>query len=613
MKLLLSLFVSVTILTSISFGLTIGQINGPRYLSPYAGQNVTGIRGIVTAKGPSGFFLRSVEEDLRSDASNSIYVFGSTFLRNITVGNLIALDATVAEYRSSTAYIYLTELTNARNLKILSSLNPVVPIAIGQNFATYPPAQQFSGFDNGDVLSIPNNSSQISVKNPVLDPTQYGLDFWESLSGELVSIQGLTAISKPNSFGDTWITGSWNVTGRNGRGGMTMTDRDSNPEAILIGAPLDGSDNPADIRLGDSLEDITGVVTQAFGFYRILPLTSLAVAGTKIPASVAPTTLLSNGTSCNQLSMGAYNVENLTPTSTILPSIAKHIVEYLKAPTIMFLQEIQDDNGAVNDGVVSANLTLTTLVNSIKAQSNITYAYATVNPVSNSDGGEPGGNIRVAYLYQPSRIRLHNANPGSSTDANAVSLGSDGIPELKYNPGRIDPLSAAWSASRKPLAAAWETLDGRNVFYTVNVHFGSKGGGSSIHGDLRTPVNGGVANRLMQANVTADFISQILALSPSAKIITAGDFNEFSFAPPLISFVSLSGLQELDEVAKTPVEERYTYLYDMNCQQLDHIFVSPSLAARPVGLEHIHVNTWASVQDQISDHDPSVALLDVCE
>ncbi|RDW66716.1 DNase I-like protein [Coleophoma crateriformis] len=612
MKLLLSLFISVTCLTSISFGLTIGQLNGPRYLSPYAGQNVTGIRGIVTAKGPSGFFLRSVEEDLQSDASNSIYVFGSTFLRNLTVGNLIALDATVAEYRSSTAYIYLTELTNARNLRISSSLHPVVPIAIGQNFPTYPPVQQFSEFDNGDVLSIPNNSSQISVKNPVLDPTQYGLDFWESLSGELVSIQGLTAISKPNSFGDTWITGSWNVTGRNERGGMTMTDRDSNPETILIGAPLDGSNNPANIRLGDSLEDITGVVTQTFGFYRILPLTSLAVAGTRSPASAAPTTLLSNGT-CNQLSMGAYNVENLTPTSTILPSIAKHIVEYLKTPTIMFLQEIQDNNGAVNDGVVSANLTLTTLINSIKAQSNITYAYATVNPVSNSDGGEPGGNIRVAYLYQPSRIRLHNANPGSSTDANAVSLGSDGIPELKYNPGRIDPLNEAWKSSRKPLAAAWETLDGRNVFYTINVHFGSKGGGTSIHGDLRTPVNGGVANRLMQANVTADFISQILSLSPSARIITAGDFNEFSFAPPLKSFVSLSGLQELDEVVKTPVEERYTYLYDMNCQQLDHIFVSPSLAARPVELEHIHINTWASFQDQISDHDPSVALLDVCE
>ena len=145
-------------------------------------------------------------------------------------------------------------------------------------------------------------------------------------------------------------------------------------------------------------------------------------------------------------------------------------------------------------------MTLSTLVESIRNQSGVSYAFASINPVNNQDGGQPGGNIRVAYLYNPSVLRLRKPNPGSSTDANEVLPG----PELKYNPGRIDPLNtAAWTASRKPLAAAWETLDGKNKFFTVNVHFGSKGGSSSIEGDARPPVNGGIEDRMVQANVTA--------------------------------------------------------------------------------------------------------------
>jgi predicted extracellular nuclease len=149
--------------------------------------------------------------------------------------------------------------------------------------------------------------------------------------------------------------------------------------------------------------------------------------------------------------------------------------------------------------VVDANITLTTLINQIETLSGVKYAYASIDPVDNQDGGAPGGNIRVSYLYQPSVIRLPMPNPGSSLDANAVLPG----PSLKFNPGRIDPTNTAWTASRKPLAAAWETLDGKNVFFTVNVHFGSKGGSSSIEGDARPPVNGGVEDREAQAVLTA--------------------------------------------------------------------------------------------------------------
>jgi len=161
--------------------------------------------------------------------------------------------------------------------------------------------------------------------------------------------------------------------------------------------------------------------------------------------------------------------------------------------------------------VVSANLTLSTLTAAISAAGGPNYTFTDIVPVDDQDGGQPGGNIRVAYLYKPNLIRLYKPNPGGPLDANEVLAG----PTLKYNPGRIEPANDAWTASRKPLAAQWEVIGKAgakkpNVFFTVNVHFGSKGGSSSLHGDARPPVNGGVGefinlSRFVQQSLTICF------------------------------------------------------------------------------------------------------------
>lgn len=168
--------------------------------------------------------------------------------------------------------------------------------------------------------------------------------------------------------------------------------------------------------------------------------------------------------------------------------------------------------------VVSANLTLTTLIQAITTAGGPTYAFASIDPVDDKDGGQPGGNIRVAYLYKPSLVRLYKPNAGSSIESTEVLAG----PTLKYNPGRIDPTNAAWTASRKPLVAQWEVIakngKGAGQFFTVDVHFGSKGGSSSIQGDARPPVNGGVADRLAQATLTANFVKVRLLTLPSIHL-----------------------------------------------------------------------------------------------
>ena len=133
-----------------------------------------------------------------------------------------------------------------------------------------------------------------------------------------------------------------------------LTDRpDENPEAILIGKPLDSTQNPEDVKVGDSIGQITGIVTYAFGDYRILPRTSLKITGSQEPASAPPTTIQSAG-SCSGLTVGDYNIENLNSSATTrLSAAAKHVLTYLKSPDLVFLQEIQDSDGTGTNGMSS--------------------------------------------------------------------------------------------------------------------------------------------------------------------------------------------------------------------------------------------------------------------
>ena len=90
----------------------------------------------------------------------------------------------------------------------------------------------------------------------------------------------------------------------------------------------------------------------------------------------------------------------MAPTSTNLPPVANHIANFLNLPDIMFLQEIQDNDGEIDDGVVDANVTLTTLTDAIASasSSDFKYSFFDIDPVNDQDGGAPGGNIRQAHL-----------------------------------------------------------------------------------------------------------------------------------------------------------------------------------------------------------------------
>jgi hypothetical protein len=75
--------------------------------------------------------------------------------------------------------------------------------------------------------------------------------------------------------------------------------------------------------------------------------------------------------------------------------VANHIGKILRTPDIMFIQEVQDNSGPTDDGVVSANVTLSTLVAAIANISGVTYSFTVIDPVDKQDGGQPGARISV--------------------------------------------------------------------------------------------------------------------------------------------------------------------------------------------------------------------------
>ena len=130
--------------------------------------------------------------------------------------------------------------------------------------------------------------------------------------------------------------------------------------------------------------------------------------------------------------------------------------------------------------VVDANVTLDRLVAAIQAAGGPTYSYRQINPVDHQDGGEPGGNIRVGFLFRTDRGLAFVDRPGGdSTTAVAVVAGPNG-PELSVSPGRVAPTNTAWNSSRKPFAAEF-TYNGHKLFVIVN-HFNSKGGDQGLFG-----------------------------------------------------------------------------------------------------------------------------------
>ena len=207
-------------------------------------------------------------------------------------------------------------------------------------------------------------------------------------------------------------------------GDQNTSGGDYNPERIQIdddNGVLAGFVSP-DANVGARLADVTGIVNYDFGNYQVVATQAFGVAQAS-PLVKETGTLTGDA---DHLLVASYNAENLDPTdgAARFNTIAAEILNNLRAPDIVALQEIQDNDGAANSLTTSADVTLQMLVDALNAAAPAGVEYAFVdNPFIGDDtnGGQPGGNIRTAYLYRTDRVDFVEGFAGDASPRTAAS------------------------------------------------------------------------------------------------------------------------------------------------------------------------------------------------
>ena len=574
---------------------TVQDVQGDGFVSPLDTATVDKVAGIVTAVRTSGrtrgFWVQQTAPDpTRTSASSALFVFSSSVVP--TVGDSVLVSGAVSDFYplssgetvSTTASLSTTEITPT-TVTTLSRGNPV-PAALVLTPTTVPDsyAPVVAG---GKVESI-----------AAVNPAATAMEFWEAHEGMLVQVSDARVVGpgKPK-FGEIYVT-TRPADHATPRGGAYLGGYTDVPTGRLRVSPTNGLVPAANV--GDELTGVTSgpVEWSGFGGYGIAATTLGAHRDNRLAASTA------RPAAADQLSVATYNVENLAPgdTDAKYAQLGAGVVTNLRSPDVITLEEIQDNSGALNDGTVAAEVTLGKLAAAITAAGGPAYTWSGIDPVDGRDGGQPGGNIRVAFLYNAERVTLAPGTKGDSTTAVTAATTADGTAGLSLNPGRVDPTNPAWTSSRKPLAGEF-LFHGRKVIVVAN-HFNSKGGDQSADGRFQPPDRSSEVQRGQQATVLNTFVKQVLAADPGANIVIAGDLNDYQFSPS-VQRLTDNGATLTDLITTLPANERYTYVFNGVSQVLDHILLSK--AVTDAEYDVVHLNAEFSVQS--SDHDPQVTRI----
>ncbi|MFI9326512.1 lamin tail domain-containing protein [Kitasatospora sp. NPDC052868] len=568
----------------------IHDIQGATRLSARTGKTIAGVPGIVTGVrgyGSKGFWIQDPNPDADPATSEGVFVYTGSATPTVKVGDSVLVTGKVTEYypNYNGGSQSLTQLTNPA-VTVLSSGNPL-PAAVvvdTRNIpGTYTPQAPAGG----------------TIEGLALNPEKYTLDFYESLEGMLVEVRDVRVIQATDKYNELWVAAD-RQDQKSQRGGVLYESyAEPNVGRLMVQQQAPVAQQPFPVaNVGDVLTGTTSgpLDYNSFGGYTLVagPLGALQDNHLQREVTAQPAD--------RELTIATYNVENLAPGNpdSKFAELAQAVVTNLRSPDVVTLEEIQDNNGAVNDGTVDATVTVTKFIAAIKAAGGPAYDWRSIDPQNGTDGGEPGGNIRQVFLFNPQRVSFTDIPGGAATSAVDVA-GTGAAAALTASPGRIDPTNEAWANSRKPLVGQF-SFRGKKVFVIAN-HFNSKGGDQGIDSRFQDPTRSSEVQRTKQAQAEQAFVAKLLAADKEAKVVSLGDFNDYQFSPALTALTKDGVLRDL--VNELPEKEQYSYVYQGNSQVLDHILVSPEVGYAKYDVVHIN----SEFAKQASDHDPQVVRI----
>lgn len=599
--------------------LTIAQIQGVGHRSPYYAQEVT-TTGVVTAVGNAQWYpggvdvvIQSLTPDEDPRTSEGLMVYLEKDEDAPALGDVLEVRGVVYENVGKSG-LGMTTLREVSALRVLSRGHAMPDVVrIGARGRPIPK----------DIISTWRGDLNLK---PALDLTD-GIDFWESLEGMRVEIESPQIVGfrggqedfeskKPKSYMTLYVRPDGDLADPQSsqRGGLIVDypRQDYNPDILQIStnhltAPINAEKI---FNVGDRITGpVPGVLIyqkNLFGggeFNLVMPEIpeSIATAFAKAPSVMTelkdrPVARLKAGP--DQLSVATFNVENLGGDQPRrLVKLAEALEVNLRCPDIINFVEIQDANGTSFVGDSDASKTLQTIISLVNCPGK-KYAPINIDPVPNAEGGQPGGNIRVAVLYDAAKVEFTPREHARALDEARIT--QDG--HLSQNPGRVFPMDPAFEGVRRSLVTEYR-FRGQQVLMIGN-HFNSKLGDTSVWDAQQPAYLRSEDKRIPLAEKINDFVEYVLLQAPRANIIVTGDFNalETETSMKVLEGRHLKNLM----VEKLPPNDRYSTNYNGNSQCIDHIYVNQNLLARDPQIEILHINS--DFMGRLSDHDPVLAV-----
>lgn len=520
---------------------TINAIQGSAAESSLKDQVVI-IEAVVTADLQAddqlkGFFVQSLEKDMDTDAMTSEGVFVYYKDLDVNVGDIVRLEGTVQEYYSATQIGNVTRAVNCGTSDIKAA-QLTLPVAAIDDLEAF----------EGMLVSI---DQQLYVNNT------YGLGrYGEVALGTERLYQG-TQVARPGE--DANALEAQNLLKE------ILIDDGSTQQNLDPKYPQGGLSAYNSLRLGDTVNSITGVVGYSFSKYRIHPTMTPEFVNTN-ERTEAPE-LKGEG----DLRIASFNVLNYfngdgqgggfpTPRGADNEEeLVRQQAKLVSAITaldadVIGLMEIENDGfgefSAIDD-----------LVEAINAESDSDYAFVNFNAekIGTDD-------ITTAIIYRKDIVE----------EAGTASFTTEA--PFDYS-------------NRPPIAQSFRKLDNNEEFTVAVAHLKSKGGCSSAEGDNADLGDGqGCWNaiRTEGANKYADWLMSYPTGNQDADIILVGDMNAYAMEDPIKAFADKGFANVMNHVDGNNFG--YSYTFSGRLGSLDHAVTSASLLEKVTDATDWHIN-----------------------
>lgn len=553
---------------------SIRSIQGTSLYSPYAGRHIQ-TRGVVTSIFRKGFYIQTLGKTWDRKGSDAIFVF--CLEEKPPLGSEVEVSGECVNYLKHESARPVTQIRldtfNILGTQVSDASANIIPVDL-----TY------------DLL--PKDNTQLAK-------------LLNSLEGMLVRLpKGSTFIAASNHFGDYVLAYPEHFLEdnmlRSPEGGILPSPK--NPQRWFPGFRIYQKRQAKRLNIGAQLKtDIVGPLHYRVDAYQVAAQSGFECEPNDIdlkkssltPSDGALTVMTLNGFNLDAHIEDPKYVKNTRQDvdddwgDGRFHTLGQAIALLANNPDIVALQEIQDNDGAEITDVTDASRTYEHLIQTVEKLSGMRYKWIDINPEQGADGGQPGGNIRNGFLYNPKRVELVSA-------ATRV-LGQD---------------LACFVGSRKPLICEFQERVSGESLTIINVHLASKRHQESIF----APANPGIDNKLAVRIAQAETVrAELMSLIEQEKAYyVTGDFNDGEHSEPLHHLI---GEESENLVFLLPPEQRYDYNHRGKLQVLMHgivpkAFVEQNKALYEIvhGNELIGVTPWAKT-DKPSDHAYVMAKL----